>query len=83
MVVKKTKKHLGGGKRTKKVCQKGGLKNNKMPGMPIINYLLYIGVDGIDGFAYAMGLTIIFAMLSWFLIEKPSLKLKINALRNV
>jgi hypothetical protein len=24
MVVKKTKKHLGGGKRTKKVCQKGG-----------------------------------------------------------
>ena len=51
--------------------------------MPIINYLLYIGVDGIDGFACAMALTIIFAVLSWFLIEKPSLKLKINALRSI
>lgn len=29
MVVKKTKKHLGGGKRTKKVCQKGSGKEGK------------------------------------------------------
>ena len=34
MTVKKTKKRLVKSKRTKKVCQKGGLKNNKMPGMP-------------------------------------------------
>jgi len=32
MVVKKTKKHLVRGKRTKKVCQKGGLKGEKVKG---------------------------------------------------
>ncbi len=49
--------------------------------MPIINYLLYIGIEGALGFIYAMILTIGFAILSWYVIEKPSLKLKRNSLR--
>lgn len=42
--------------------------------MPIINLLLVLGIAG--GMPWAVGLTLIIAALSWFLVEKPALKLK-------
>jgi len=49
--------------------------------MPIINYILYIYGPGEVQFISAILGTLLLALLSWFLIESPSLKLKTNALR--
>lgn len=49
--------------------------------MPIINYILYIYGPGEVQFIYAILGTLLLALLSWFLIERPTLRLKTNALR--
>ena len=49
--------------------------------MPIINYILYIYGPGINQFVMAIIGTLAIASFSWFLIEKPFLRLKKNALR--
>lgn len=49
--------------------------------MPIINYILYIYGPGEIQFLFAILGTVLVALLSWFVIERPSLRLKTNALR--
>ena len=49
--------------------------------MPIINYILYIYGPGEVQFISAILGTLLLALLSWFLIERPALRLKNNALR--
>jgi peptidoglycan/LPS O-acetylase OafA/YrhL len=50
--------------------------------MPIINLLLYYGIhETTISFALSFSLTFFLAMLSWIVIEKPSLKLKKIAFR--
>ena len=49
--------------------------------MPIINYILYIYGPGEVQFIYAILGTLLLALLSWFLIERPALRLKTHALR--
>tara|TARA_B100000963_G_scaffold322535_1_gene306653 strand:- start:102 stop:1163 length:1062 start_codon:yes stop_codon:yes gene_type:complete len=49
--------------------------------MPIINYILYIYGPGEVQFLSSILGTFLLALLSWFLIERPALRLKTNALR--
>jgi len=49
--------------------------------MPIVNFILYNYGTGSAQYFVAFFGTISVALLSWFLIEKPSMKLKKNALR--
>tara|TARA_B100000795_G_C22733270_1_gene412287 strand:+ start:94 stop:1146 length:1053 start_codon:yes stop_codon:yes gene_type:complete len=49
--------------------------------MPIINYILYTYGPGEIQFLFAILATFLVALLSWFVIERPSLRLKTNALR--
>ena len=49
--------------------------------MPIINYILYIYGPGVNQFFVAIVGTFAIASFSWFLIERPSLRFKKNALR--
>ena len=49
--------------------------------MPVINYILYIYGPGIYQFLVSVFITLIVATLSWFLVERPCLRLKKNALR--
>ena len=51
--------------------------------MPIVNFLLYkeIFLKSISGFLLAILATILISIISWFLIEKPSMKFKRNQLR--
>lgn len=52
--------------------------------MPVVNFLLVMGLAGTPaGFALALALTFAIAALSWFVIEKPALRLKKIALRRV
>lgn len=52
--------------------------------MPVVNFLLVVGLAGTPaGFALALALTFAIAALSWFVIEKPALRLKKIALRRV
>lgn len=44
--------------------------------MPVINIFVQNGIGGNTGFMMVLGLTIVLACLSWFLIEKPALGLK-------
>ena len=44
--------------------------------MPVINILVHFGVMGPAGFVVAFVSTFVLATLSWFVIEKPALKLK-------
>lgn len=49
--------------------------------MPIINYVLYnYGVGEIQYTATIIA-TIVIAIISWFLIERPALRMKINQAR--
>jgi peptidoglycan/LPS O-acetylase OafA/YrhL len=49
--------------------------------MPVINLLLFGGFAGLAGFAAASAATLLCATLSWFLIERPALRLKNYSLR--
>ncbi len=49
--------------------------------MPIVNYILYIYGPGEIQFISAILGTLFLAVFSWFLIERPFLRLKTNALR--
>lgn len=49
--------------------------------MPIINYILYIYGPGEVQFLSSILGTLLLALLSWFLTERPALRLKTNALR--
>ena len=49
--------------------------------MPIINYILYIYGPGEVQYISAILGTLLVALLSWFLIERPTLRLKNNAAR--
>jgi peptidoglycan/LPS O-acetylase OafA/YrhL len=49
--------------------------------MPIINYILYIYGPGEMQFLFSILITFLLSLLSWFVIERPSLRLKTNALR--
>jgi peptidoglycan/LPS O-acetylase OafA/YrhL len=49
--------------------------------MPVINYILYIYGPGEVQFISAILGTLFLAVMSWFIIERPSLRLKTNALR--
>ena len=51
--------------------------------MPIVNFLLYkeIFLNSVSGFLLAILATILISIISWFLIEKPSMKFKKNQLR--
>ena len=51
--------------------------------MPIVNYMLTANIVGQRGFFYTLLLTIALAMCSWFLIERPCLKMKKFALRSM
>ena len=51
--------------------------------MPIVNYLLYKSVVGFFGFSIAICSTLLIAIISWRLIEKPALSLKSNQLRSL
>ncbi len=45
--------------------------------MPVVNFLIYLGFSGsIFWSLVALVVTVIIAVLSWFYIEKPCLKLK-------
>jgi peptidoglycan/LPS O-acetylase OafA/YrhL len=46
--------------------------------MPIINLFLVLGIQSISA---SIGLSLVLAILSWFLVEKPTLKLKKYTLR--
>jgi peptidoglycan/LPS O-acetylase OafA/YrhL len=48
---------------------------------PIINYILHIYGPGEVQFISVILGTLLLALLSWFLIERPTLRLKSNALR--
>jgi len=49
--------------------------------MPIVNFILYNYGTGKVQYFFAIITAILVALLSWLLIEKPSMKLKKNALR--
>lgn len=49
--------------------------------MPIINYLVYKEVYGVEGYVIALVLTVLIAMLSWFFVERPALRMKKSQLR--
>lgn len=49
--------------------------------MPIVNFMLFKGYEGGGAFFIALTLTIVFSLVSWFLIERPSLRMKKNQLR--
>ena len=51
--------------------------------MPIVNLLIYLEIKGFAGFWVAFIGTVVFATLSWFLVEKPALRLKKIALRSI
>ena len=51
--------------------------------MPIINFLLYKYGTGEIQYLVAIISTIIIAVLSWLLIERPALRMKINQARKV
>jgi peptidoglycan/LPS O-acetylase OafA/YrhL len=46
--------------------------------MPVINLFIVLGIQSISA---AIGLSFVLAILSWFLVEKPMLKLKKYSLR--
>jgi peptidoglycan/LPS O-acetylase OafA/YrhL len=49
--------------------------------MPVVNLLLALGLAGTSGsLALALGATALLALLSWFIVEKPALRLKRHAL---
>lgn len=48
--------------------------------MPTVNYLLYTNIGGANAFLCAMSMTVIFALVSWQLVEKPNLRSKRNLL---
>jgi len=49
--------------------------------MPIVNYLMYQGVMGVNGLVLAAIATLVVSILSWFYYEKRILALKKSALR--
>ena len=49
--------------------------------MPVVNFIMVIGHEGGNGLALALISTIIIAVLSWFIVERPILKVKRNQLR--
>jgi len=52
--------------------------------MPIVNFMIYKGMDGSDAYLLtALLCTIGLAMLSWFVVEKPALHLKKVTLRRI
>lgn len=51
--------------------------------MPIVSYLLNLGITGLDGFLIALASTILIAVASWLFLEKQCLRLKSNALRKL
>lgn len=51
--------------------------------MPVVNFLLYQNAGAnLSSFFLAFTLTVLFALASWFLVEKPALKFKLLTLRN-
>lgn len=50
--------------------------------MPVMNLILFKGVLGVAGFMVATLATLLCAVLSWFLIERPALGLKNYSLRS-
>jgi peptidoglycan/LPS O-acetylase OafA/YrhL len=51
--------------------------------MPVVNLLLALGLGGTSSsLAFAMAATLLLAALSWFVVEKPALRLKRHALYN-
>jgi peptidoglycan/LPS O-acetylase OafA/YrhL len=49
--------------------------------MPVVNLLLALGVGGAAwSLSVAMGATVSLALFSWFVVEKPALRLKRHAL---
>jgi peptidoglycan/LPS O-acetylase OafA/YrhL len=50
--------------------------------MPIVNYMLNANFIGVRAVVYTLLLTVAFAVFSWFLIERPSLRMKKFALRS-
>lgn len=51
--------------------------------MPIINYVIYKGYNGSLGFVLSVFITIILAIISWFAVERPCLRMKKYELRNL
>tara|TARA_B100000963_G_scaffold87142_1_gene74731 strand:- start:2428 stop:3468 length:1041 start_codon:yes stop_codon:yes gene_type:complete len=49
--------------------------------MPVVNFVIYYGYKGGNALALTLVCTFLIALFSWFLIEKPSLKIKKNQLR--
>jgi peptidoglycan/LPS O-acetylase OafA/YrhL len=49
--------------------------------MPIVNYLMYQGMMGVNGLVLAVIATLVVSILSWFYYEKRILALKKSALR--
>jgi peptidoglycan/LPS O-acetylase OafA/YrhL len=50
--------------------------------MPIVNFLIYKKSTGLEGFIVALIFTLVVALGSWFLIERPALRLKSYQLRH-
>lgn len=48
---------------------------------PVMNYLLHYGLSGLTGFSVTLGFAVLYSVFSWFIIERPALRLKKNALR--
>ena len=51
--------------------------------MPIVNFLLYKNIDGLTGFWIAIICTFVLAAISWFLVERPALRMKKISIRSV
>ena len=49
--------------------------------MPVVNFIMFIGYEGGNALALALISTIIIAVLSWFIVERPILRVKRNQLR--
>lgn len=50
--------------------------------MPVINFILFLGMSHYAALAAFLG-TAVISMLSWFMVEKPALKLKKRSLKSV
>jgi peptidoglycan/LPS O-acetylase OafA/YrhL len=51
--------------------------------MPILNYLLYKNISGLNGVLIALFFTFTLSILSWFLLEKRVLAMKTNSHRKI
>ena len=51
--------------------------------MPIVNFLIFMNISGIEGFIYAITFTFISAAVSWTFVEKPALRFKRHSLRRL